>query len=52
MAIESMANRNEPLPDDYEPCGECGYDHSYEYVPASYWHAGYPDEADRAPANT
>jgi hypothetical protein len=23
-----------PLPEDYEPCGECGYDHAYEYTEA------------------
>lgn len=26
------------LPDDYEACGDCGYDHSYEYNEARIWH--------------
>jgi RecJ-like exonuclease len=27
-----------PVPDDYEECGECGYDHSYEYYEALLIH--------------
>lgn len=30
------------LPDDYEPCGDCGYDHSYEYTEAQKWHRNNP----------
>lgn len=26
------------MPDDYEPCGECGYDHAYEYDLAARSH--------------
>lgn len=26
------------LPSDYEECGECGYDHSYEQEEAAEWH--------------
>lgn len=26
------------LPSDYEPCGQCGFDHSYEYPQAHDWH--------------
>jgi hypothetical protein len=26
------------MPSDYEPCGDCGYDHSYEYEKAYAWH--------------
>jgi hypothetical protein len=26
------------LPEDYEPCGDCGYDHDYEYEQAHSWH--------------
>lgn len=26
-------------PEDYEPCGECGYDHEYEYAEARRAHA-------------
>jgi len=28
----------EELPNDYESCGECGYDHSYEYEEAHTIH--------------
>ena len=27
-----------PLPADYELCGQCGFDHSYEYPQAHTWH--------------
>ena len=26
------------MPSDYEPCGDCGFDHSYEYEQAYAWH--------------
>lgn len=26
------------LPEDYEPCGDCGFDHQYELVSAREWH--------------
>lgn len=26
------------LPTDYEVCGECGYDHGYDYEEAYKWH--------------
>ena len=29
----------ENLPIDYEPCGECGFDHSYEPAQAAQWHS-------------
>lgn len=28
----------DPLPDDYEACEACGYDHYYHYGKASQWH--------------
>ncbi len=28
------------LPSDYEACGECGFDHQYEYESAARVHAG------------
>lgn len=27
-----------PMPPDYEPCGDCGHNHSYEYEQAFKWH--------------
>lgn len=30
------------LPDDYEECGDCGFDHSYEYPHAHKWHIENP----------
>lgn len=27
-----------PLPADYEPCGQCGLDHTYEQSEAQVWH--------------
>lgn len=26
------------MPEDYEPCGECGHDHAYEQEDARRWH--------------
>lgn len=28
----------EGIPSDYEECGYCGFDHSYNYVEAKKWH--------------
>ena len=39
--MQTLAEKT-PFPSDYEPCGECGYDHSYEYGPAHKWHMGNP----------
>ena len=33
----------ESLPDDYETCEQCGYDHSYEPLEANKWHSHKPD---------
>ncbi len=30
------------LPSDYEPCGECGWDHEYEPAMAVAWHKENP----------
>lgn len=32
------------LPEDYEPCGYCGFDHEYESGPANVWHKEHPGE--------
>jgi len=31
-------------PEDYEPCGECGYDHEYEYEEAYKWHVEHDSD--------
>lgn len=31
------------LPDDYEECGDCGFDHIYDFAPAQRWHNDHPD---------
>lgn len=31
-------NENEELPSDYEECGYCGFDHTYDYEHAVAWH--------------
>ena len=38
------ARRAERLrqPADYEACGDCGFDHSYEYEQAHAWHTANP----------
>ena len=35
-------NEKDCLPKDYEPCGDCGFDHSYEYSEAYAWHKANP----------
>jgi hypothetical protein len=30
------------LPEDYETCGDCGFDHDYEYFQANAWHSSHP----------
>lgn len=34
------------LPDDYEPCGICGWDHQYEPESAYRWHQCYDDNGE------
>lgn len=29
---------SDPWFHDYEPCGDCGFDHAYEYADAIAWH--------------
>lgn len=31
-------------PTDYEPCGQCGFDHEYEYQEAYNWHKAHERE--------
>lgn len=35
---ESALPAASALPVDYEACGLCGFDHSYEYEEAADWH--------------
>jgi hypothetical protein len=30
------------LPEDYETCGDCGFDHDYEGEQARAWHRAHP----------
>lgn len=34
------------LPDDYEECADCGYDHGYDYTPAIRWHQAHPEAGE------
>lgn len=36
-------------PDDYEACGDCGFDHAYEPSEARAWHVARPAYKDSAP---
>lgn len=40
----SEDDKKENMPSDYEQCGECGFDHSYEYPEASKWHKEHDKE--------
>ena len=33
-----MGVGDEDYPSDYEPCGQCGFDHAYEPGGATAWH--------------
>ena len=33
-----MGVGDENYPSDYEPCGQCGFDHAYEMESATAWH--------------
>lgn len=33
---------------DYEPCGDCGFDHAYEPEEARLWHSANLEYSDRA----
>lgn len=35
---EHACEQEETLLPDYEICGYCGFDHSYEYTEAHKWH--------------
>jgi hypothetical protein len=36
---DSEFDKKESLPADYKACGECGFDHSYDWHDAAVWHA-------------
>lgn len=38
MSESKEEPKPEPKPADYEECGVCGFDHSYEHQEASDWH--------------
>lgn len=40
------SNKLTRLPDDYESCGDCGFDHSYESEHAAQWHTEHPGSYD------
>ena len=37
-----LKKRPGELPLDYEPCGDCGFDHDYDYPAAAEWHTANP----------
>lgn len=43
--VKIIIMEKEELPcSDYEPCGECGYDHGYEQQEAYDWHTKKAEE--------
>ena len=41
MSIQEQPDPNLQV-SDYEPCGDCGFDHDYEYPQAYAWHTANP----------
>ena len=41
-ARRAKKRKTPPLPSDYEACGDCGFDHGYEYEQAAAWHQKHP----------
>jgi hypothetical protein len=37
-----MTHRPGELPPDYETCGDCGFDHDYDYTADAAWHTENP----------
>lgn len=44
--IASECSTSMDLPEDYEPCGTCNFDHSYEYAEAREVHLQLEKETD------
>lgn len=38
MSVRALVSED-TLPSDYETCGECGFDHEYEYEAAHKYHS-------------
>ena len=45
ITLDSASDDDKEIP-DYEPCGDCGYDHGYEYEEAHKWHSDNPGSYD------
>lgn len=43
----SYRHSDKELPLDYETCGDCGFDHEYEYAEAADWHTANPGSYSR-----
>jgi hypothetical protein len=41
-SAEEKTRNGSELPGDYEECGDCGYDHGYDYPEAAAWHKKNP----------
>lgn len=42
--VKAPTRKGTELPEDYEVCGYCGFDHSYEYESAHKWHINNPGQ--------
>lgn len=38
----AMTTHGTMVPADFEECGDCGFDHDYEYERAAEWHRDNP----------
>lgn len=52
-SLDDLLNSgSDSIPKDYEPCGECGYDHAYEYEEAKLWHEKQPQKQPPAASSS
>jgi hypothetical protein len=40
--IQKLLKKSD-MPEDYEACGHCGFDHEYEYREAKQYHLKHPE---------
>lgn len=45
-ATKLIRTLEDHLPDDYEECADCGFDHGYDQAAATRWHKEHPEDGE------